>query len=91
MTAARLTALVSGHVQGVGFREWTRRTAAPLGLVGSASNLPDGRVEVIAEGDRDACDQLLAALQGGSTPGRVRDVQVAWSDADNLLVGFVTD
>jgi acylphosphatase len=80
----RLTALVSGSVQGVGFRYWVRREAESLGLAGSAANLHDGRVEVIAEGPRAACDALLAALRGAGTPGYVADVSVSWSDVTEV-------
>ena len=48
--AVRMTAHVHGQVQGVGFRWWTRARALELGLVGSATNLADGRVQVVAEG-----------------------------------------
>jgi acylphosphatase len=78
--AARLTAVVSGQVQGVGFRYWVQREAESLGLVGSATNLPDGRVEVIAEGPRSACETLLSSLDSAATPGYVRDVAVSWSE-----------
>jgi acylphosphatase len=83
----RLTALVSGSVQGVGFRYWVREQAWPLGLRGAATNLRDGRVEVVAEGPREACEQLLAALRG-RTPGTVRDVVASWSDPVGEPVGF---
>jgi acylphosphatase len=76
-----MTALVSGRVQGVGFRYWVRQEAESLGLTGSATNLPDGRVEVVADGERDACEALLAVLNSPGTPGQVRDVSVTWSDA----------
>jgi acylphosphatase len=90
MTDARLTALVRGRVQGVGMREWVRRTATPLDLRGSAMNLPDGGVEVIAEGPRARCEVLLAALRGTGTPGRVSAVEAAWSAATGEPAGFVT-
>ncbi len=61
----RLTAWVHGHVQGVGFRWWTRSRALELGLTGYASNRPDGRVQVVAQGPRAACERLLELLQGG--------------------------
>ncbi len=48
---ARLTAWVTGRVQGVGFRWWVRSNALELGLAGFAENLADGRVKVVAEGD----------------------------------------
>jgi acylphosphatase len=84
----RLTVLVSGDVQGVGFRYWVRRWAEPLGLNGWASNLSDGRVEVVAEGPRTAGEQLLAALSGDGPPGSVADVRATWSAAEGLPVGF---
>lgn len=70
----RLTAWVHGNVQGVGFRWWTRSRALELGLAGYASNQPDGRVLVVAQGSRAACEELLALLNGGTTPGRVDKV-----------------
>jgi len=76
----RLTAWVHGHVQGVGFRWWTRSRALELGLTGYASNQPDGRVLVVAQGPQAAVDALLALLRGGATPGSV-DVVVAEFDA----------
>jgi acylphosphatase len=77
----RLTAWVRGRVQGVGFRWWTRSRALELGLTGWALNLDDGRVEVVAEGPRAACEALLAALRSTATPGRVALVVEQWSTA----------
>ncbi|WP_163510432.1 acylphosphatase [Fodinicola acaciae] len=85
----RLTAWVRGHVQGVGFRWWTRARALELGLRGYASNLRDGRVEVVAEGDKTDCERLLVALNSGRTPGRVDAVVERWSPARGMAVGFV--
>ncbi len=85
--AVRLTVRVEGRVQGVGFRWWTRREAGALGLSGSATNLPDGRVEVVAEGSPEACQALLDWLQSDRTPGYVRAVTHEWADADGLT-GF---
>jgi acylphosphatase len=84
----RLTALVSGRVQGVGFRYWARSQAEALGLTGSATNLRDGRVEIITEGPREACEQLLAAVSGDGAPGLVADVAASWSDATGEPGGF---
>jgi acylphosphatase len=84
----RLTAWVHGHVQGVGFRWWVRSRALELGLVGWAANLEDGRVEVVAEGDRTAAESLLAALTGPGTPGRVRTVVERWAEARGKITGF---
>lgn len=68
--AVRLTAHVRGDVQGVGFRWWVRSRALELGLVGHAANLPDGRVEVVAEGPREAVEALLGVLREPGLPGR---------------------
>lgn len=84
----RLTAWVHGRVQGVGFRWWTRARALELGLVGFATNLPDGRVEVIAEGARNACTTLLGLLRSADTPGSVDTVVERWGTARGGLTGF---
>jgi acylphosphatase len=60
-----------------------------LGLVGSASNLRDGRVEIIAEGSGQACEALLVTLRGGRTPGRVDQVTERWSEPTGTLTSFV--
>lgn len=74
-----MTALVTGRVQGVGFRYWVRQEAESLRLGGWAANLSDGRVEVVADGSRESCEALLAVLQSSATPGQVSDVAVSWS------------
>jgi acylphosphatase len=84
----RLTAWVHGRVQGVGFRWWTRSRALELGLTGYAANKPDGRVQVVAQGPRDACQRLLDLLQGGQAPGAVDKVIVDWTDAGDPITGF---
>lgn len=85
----RLTAWVHGEVQGVGFRWWTRSRALELGLVGSATNLPGRRVEVVAEGPAQACESLLVALRSADAPGSVERVAEQWSDPRGGLDGFV--
>jgi len=91
-TAVRLTAFVRGRVQGVGFRWWARARAVELGLAGSVANLSDGRVQVVAEGDRAACERLLELLQeqpsAASRPGTVTGVTAQWA-APGGAVGFV--
>lgn len=86
----RLTAVVRGHVQGVGFRWWASNRAQALGLVGSATNREDRTVQVVAEGPESACQNLLAELRGGRTPGRVRNVTAQWSAARGNLSRFDT-
>ncbi len=74
MSEVRVHALVSGHVQGVGYRWFVRGLAAAAGLSGRARNLPDGDVEVELEGPAGAVRDALAALAGPRAPGAVTSV-----------------
>ncbi len=83
---------VRGRVQGVGFRWWTRARALELGLAGHARNMPDGRVEVQAQGSRPAIERLHTLLaedlSTASRPGHVTGVQVQWHRPKEGLTGF---
>ena len=68
--------LVSGRVQGVGFRWFVAHLAPELDLRGSVRNLPDGRVEVVAAGTEAALRELEAALKAGPPAARVDGVEV---------------
>ena len=72
----RKRALVTGRVQGVFFRDSCRREAERLGVGGSARNLDDGRVEVIAEGADDAVEALIEWCRKGSPQSAVESVEV---------------
>jgi len=63
--SSRLFATVSGMVQGVGFRAWVQREALRWELTGYAKNLPDGSVEVVAEGPEHLLHQLVSKLEQG--------------------------
>lgn len=78
--AVRLESRVEGIVQGVGFRASVRGQALRLGLAGWAANLPDGSVEVVAEGPRPQCRELLAWLEGEDAPGWVQRVASRWAE-----------
>lgn len=90
----RMVTYVRGRVQGVGFRWWTRARALEFGLVGYARNTDDGRVEICAEGERDALEDLLALLtefpSSTRRPGRVSGVaEPMWREASGRYTGFV--
>jgi acylphosphatase len=72
----RIHCRVSGRVQGVYFRASTQETARGLGLAGWVRNLPDGRVELVAEGAPEAVDRLVTWLQEGPPAARVERVDV---------------
>lgn len=81
--------LVSGVVQGVGFRYFVARRASALGLAGYAANLPDGRVEVLAKGPQDRLHALELALRSGPPHARVTNVEnLEISDEDWPLTTF---
>ena len=80
---------VHGRVQGVWFRESTRREAEPLGIAGHAINLPDGTVEVFAVGAPEALRVLEAWLHSGPPMARVTKVDVAHADVADVA-GFTT-
>lgn len=84
----RATIWVRGRVQEVGFRWWTRARALEIGLSGYVSNLGDGRVQVVAEGLRAECEQLLGLLRGPDTPGRVTGVTEIWGATRDGYQGF---
>jgi acylphosphatase len=85
----RVHLLVSGRVQGVGFREFTRRTAHRLSVGGWVRNLDDGRLEVVADGDRRALEALVAAVSGGPPGAFVRDVRQNWDEMTEQEKEFV--
>jgi acylphosphatase len=80
--------LVSGRVQGVGFRYFVQDVAHREGLSGVARNLRDGRVEVVAEGDDESLTRLETALWRGPSHARVENVEVESTAPTGHHVGF---
>jgi acylphosphatase len=78
---ARFLAVVTGHVQGVGYRFFAQERAHVHALGGSVRNLPSGAVEVEAEGARPALEAYLLELRQGPPAARVSDVAVRWLSA----------
>lgn len=76
----RLSAIVHGRVQGVFFRDSTRRQALILGLTGYVRNLADGTVEAVAEGPQEALERLLEMLRIGPSGAYVDRVDARWTD-----------
>ena len=78
---------VQGHVQGVFFRETTRRRALAAGVAGWVRNVPDGSVEAVFEGEREAVDRLVDFMRDGPRGARVDWVDVVAEDLEGLT-GF---
>ena len=68
--------IVSGRVQGVNFRWVTRRRASSLGVNGYVKNLPDGNVEIVAEGEEPNVDRLIAWARSGPPAAQVDDLEI---------------
>jgi acylphosphatase len=88
VTIARARILVAGIVQGVAYRQSAAWEAERLGLAGWVRNLPDGRVEALAEGPRERVESLVAWCWRGPPSARVSQVEVAWGPAVGDLQGF---
>ncbi len=88
MAVKRVQAMVSGHVQGVGFRYFVVQVAHRLSLVGTVRNSYDGGVEVIAEGEEQTITDFLAELRHGPSTAEVTNMQVAWTEPAGLERGF---
>jgi acylphosphatase len=81
-------AFVSGFVQGVGYRQFVRKQAEKLGLTGWVQNLPDGRVEYVAQGDKTKLEELISRCRQGPFLAEVKDIAVTWQDESDPFTGF---
>jgi len=79
---------VSGRVQGVNFRFYTRQEAVRLGLNGWVRNLMDGRVEAVFQGDEELVNKMIEWCRRGPPSARVEDVQLLWESPEGNLSGF---
>lgn len=84
----RLRAFYSGHVQGVGFRYSVKSVAAGFEVTGTVRNLPDGRVELVAEGSKGELEAFRDGIRDAGLAGLIRNEDVTWSDALGGLRGF---
>ena len=85
----RAHVLVEGRVQGVFFRECTRRMAQSLGITGWVRNRPDGRVEALFEGPRLAVERSVDFMREGPEYARVDEIIVEYGDATGEFTAFV--
>ncbi len=85
---ARARILVTGRVQGVFFRDHTRRWASAMELSGWVRNLPDGRVEALVEGEKKRIENLAGRLKEGPPLSRVENVQTEWEEYKGEFADF---
>lgn len=79
---------ISGKVQGVNFRYFTKQKADVLGVTGWIKNLDDGRVEIMAAGKQDKLNQLIEWCKQGPSPAHVTGVELKWQDVTNKYSDF---
>lgn len=84
----RLTVYFSGTVQGVGFRYTTERTATRFPVTGFVRNLPDSRVEVVAEGPEEALKSFLKTVRESNLSDYIRDMETEWGPAQGSFKAF---
>lgn len=84
----RARIFVSGRVQGVFYRDNTRRWASSMGLTGWVRNLPDGRVEALAEGNRENILELIERMREGPPMAWVESAEVSWEDYKGEFYDF---
>ncbi len=85
---ARFHGFVSGRVQGVAYRYFAQRWAGALSVSGWVRNLADGRVEVLAEGDKDALESFTERLRSGPRMAVVESLELRWEEATGETGGF---
>ncbi|MFM8470958.1 MAG: acylphosphatase [Limisphaerales bacterium] len=88
MSRCRMLVLYSGRVQGVGFRYTVKQVAAGYAVSGTVRNLPDGRVELMAEGERDELEAFRQGIRDAGLDGFIRQEDVQWAEARSGLRGF---
>ena len=88
MNRSRMQVLYSGHVQGVGFRYTVKSIAAGFEVTGAVRNLPDGRVELIAQGSREELEAFREAIRASELEHFIRDEHLKWTEAADEYSGF---
>jgi acylphosphatase len=80
--------LIGGYVQSVGFRRFVQKEARKLGLTGWVRNLSDRRLEVVAQGSKEALEQLILLCRSGPFMAEVKGVSVAFEEGDEVFTEF---
>jgi acylphosphatase len=88
MSRSRLQIVYLGHVQGIGFRYTVKSLAPGYEVTGTIRNLPDGRVELTVEGDREELEAFAQGIRESGLGSLIRDEQIAWSLASGGFRGF---
>jgi acylphosphatase len=88
MKRVRVINFYGGHVQGIGFRYSVKRTANGFEVTGTVRNLDDGRVELVAEGEKAELEAFLETIRDSDVGRFIRLEQTDWTEAKNEFRGF---
>ena len=88
MNLVRVNVHYSGRVQGVGFRYIVKSLVPGYEVLGTVKNLPDGRVEMVAEGQRVELEDFLQAIRDSGLRRNIQDEELVWGEAEDKFRGF---
>lgn len=84
----KIEVIIKGRVQMVMFRDFAKRKAKALGLIGTVQNLEDGSVQVVAQGDEEKLNKFIELLKKGPTFAKVSDINVKWGQIEEKFTDF---
>jgi acylphosphatase len=87
-TKARVHIMISGLVQGVFFRHYTRKNAIQFGLTGWVKNRPDGKVEAVFEGEEQTIALMIDWCRNGPPSARISDIDITLEEPTNTFPDF---
>jgi acylphosphatase len=88
MEKVKVHIFISGRVQGVFYRNWTKNNATKLGLTGWVRNLPGGRVEAVFEGEKEKVEEMIKRCKKGPKIADVQKVEIRWGKYSGDLGDF---
>lgn len=83
--------LISGFVQGVGYRQFVRKEATKRGLFGWVKNLSNGKVEAVVQGKKEIIEELIEMCRKGPFLSEIKDIEITWEEVDVPFSEFFID
>ena len=91
LPASRAHIYYGGRVQGVGFRYTVEAIAHRIGVLGFVKNLPDGRVELVCEGDKEKVDAVLEEIRSGDMGRHIQNADCRWEEPAGEFTDFTVE
>ncbi|CAN5125786.1 acylphosphatase [soil metagenome] len=83
--------LISGFVHGVGYRQFAKKEANKRGVFGWVKNIPQGKVEMILQGEKEKIEELIKTFKIGPFMSEVKDIEITWEEMDVPFTEFFID